>query len=133
MNAVFADTSYYVALLNPADEFHAFALKHGGGSHERVVVTEFVLIELANSLSRVGKRESVVAMLQALRTATTITVVAASHELFERGLALFQSRPDKDWSLTDCISFVVMEQHGLTDALTADRHFEQAGFKALLR
>jgi len=57
----------------------------------------------------------------------------ASQELFERGLNLYRQRPDKDWSLTDCISFVVMREHGVTKALTADRHFEQAGFAILLR
>ena len=56
----------------------------------------------------------------------------ATSELFERGLALYNARPDKEWSLTDCISFVVMADEGLTDALTGDRHFEQAGFTALL-
>jgi hypothetical protein len=59
-------------------------------------------------------------------------VIETSHELFEQGVALFSQRPDKSWSLTDCISFVVMEQHGLSEALTADRHFEQAGFVPLL-
>ena len=56
----------------------------------------------------------------------------ASPELFERGLALYNARPDKEWSLTDCISFVVMADQGLAEGLTGDRHFDQAGFKALL-
>jgi predicted nucleic acid-binding protein len=60
------------------------------------------------------------------------TIVAATHERFEEGIALCSYRMDKDWSLTDCISFIVMQNQGLTDALTADRHFEQAGFRALL-
>jgi len=58
--------------------------------------------------------------------------VAASHEWFERGLDLYCSRPDKSWSLTDCISFLVMEEHGVMEALTGDHHFVQAGFVALL-
>ena len=57
----------------------------------------------------------------------------ASHSLFQEGVQLYNARPDKDWSLTDCISFVVMQEHGLTDALTGDHHFEQAGFTALLK
>jgi uncharacterized protein len=59
--------------------------------------------------------------------------VAASSELLKRGLALYDGRPDKEWQLSDCISFVVMEDEGITDALTGDRHFEQAGFQALLK
>jgi predicted nucleic acid-binding protein len=61
-----------------------------------------------------------------------ITIIEGSHELFQRGVELFASRTDKEWSLTDCTSFVVMEEQGLSEALTADRHFEQAGFIALL-
>ena len=60
-------------------------------------------------------------------------VVPASAELFQRGVEFFCARPDKEWSLTDCISFVVMAEKGISEALTADRHFEQAGFKALLK
>jgi predicted nucleic acid-binding protein len=59
-------------------------------------------------------------------------VAEASHQLFDRGIELFSQRPDKSWSLTDCISFIVMEEHGITEALTADRNFEQAGFVPLL-
>lgn len=61
-----------------------------------------------------------------------MTIVSVDAELFESGLARYESRPDKDWSLTDCISFVVMERHGVADALTGDHHFTQAGFRALL-
>jgi uncharacterized protein len=60
-------------------------------------------------------------------------IVPASAELFHKGIELFRARPDKDWSLTDCISFVVMAERGLSDAFTGDKHFEQAGFKALLK
>jgi hypothetical protein len=60
-------------------------------------------------------------------------MIPATQELFDRGVALYESRPDKEWSLTDCISFVVMADHGITEALTGDRHFEQAGFVALLK
>jgi len=59
-------------------------------------------------------------------------VVRATTELIERGKELYRRRPDKEWPLTDCISFVVMQDEGLTEALTGDHHFEQAGFKALL-
>ena len=61
-----------------------------------------------------------------------VTIVPAAQDLFEQGVDLFANRPDKDWSLTDCISFIVMQEYGLTEALTADHHFEQAGFKILI-
>ncbi len=69
---------------------------------------------------------------RALRSDPTVTIIPSSTELFAAGVELYATRPDKEWSLTDCISFVVMEREGLTDALTGDRHFEQAGFKVLL-
>jgi predicted nucleic acid-binding protein len=72
-------------------------------------------------------------MIENLRSAEEIQIVPASAELFNRALVLFTSRPDKEWSLTDCTSFVVMQEHGMTEALTADHHFEQAGFVALLK
>lgn len=73
------------------------------------------------------------ALYEALSRDERIQIVRLTPELLERGVALFRSRADKDWPLTDCISFVVMQEHGLTEALTADQHFEQAGFKALLK
>lgn len=72
-------------------------------------------------------------LLDALEGDPDVLVVPADASLFRRGVDLYRQRPDKDWSLTDCISFVVMEEQGLTDALTADHHFEQAGFRAILR
>ena len=133
MTAVFADTSFYVALANPRDALHSraqdLAAAHGGP----VVTTEYVLVETANFLSRAPNRAVFVALLGALEADPQTTTVAGSHERFAAGCARYRGRPDKDWSLTDCLSFLAMEEHGLTDALTADHHFEQAGFRALLR
>ena len=72
-------------------------------------------------------------VIENLRSAEEIEVVPATADLFDRGFQYFTGRPDKDWSLTDCISFVVMHESGITEALTADHHFEQAGFVALLK
>jgi predicted nucleic acid-binding protein len=71
--------------------------------------------------------------VQSLRSTGSATVVPASAELLQRGVELSRHRPDKDWPLTDCISFMVMNDFGLTEALTGDSHFQQAGFKALMR
>jgi predicted nucleic acid-binding protein len=68
-----------------------------------------------------------------LRSESTVKIIPSNAELFAAGVKLYAERPDKEWSLTDCISFVIMQQEGLSDALTGDRHFEQAGFRALLR
>jgi predicted nucleic acid-binding protein len=91
-----------------------------------------VLLEFANAISASRARERFERVLARLRSESDATIIAPEPGLFDRGCQLYISRPDKEWSLTDCISFVVMECEGLSDALTADRHFEQAGFRALL-
>ena len=131
MTDVFADTWYYLSLLNPNDPGHARAARRSEAT-ERVVTTDYVLVELGNALSAPAWRSRLVALADVLRTDTRVTLVPASADLLDRGLRLFGQRLDKSWSLTDCISFVVMRDRGLTEALTADHHFEQAGFRSLL-
>ncbi|MEK7711103.1 MAG: PIN domain-containing protein [Planctomycetota bacterium] len=132
MKPVFADTSFYIALVNPGDVHHPDALAYMRNHRGRVTTTDYVLIEVGNWLSRTGDRPSFVALMRQLETDPELTVVPGSRDLFERGYELYKARADKAWSLTDCISFVVMEQMGLSEALTADRHFGQAGFTVLL-
>lgn len=94
---------------------------------------EYVLWETVNFFSKPVNRPKVHALLEHIRTSGSYEVIPAAPDLFEAGLRLHDQRRDKEWSLTDCISFVVMERRGLTRALTHDHHFEQAGFEALLR
>ncbi len=133
MKRVFADTSFYLAALSPRDVAHATALRVGGQIERPVLSTDFILLELGNALSAVRERELFARLVPHLRSHPNVRIVPASRELLDRGFELFSRRADKDWSLTDCTSFVVMREEGLTDALTTDHHFEQAGFKALLR
>jgi predicted nucleic acid-binding protein len=133
MKFLFADTSFYVAIFSPNDLLHskakALAAAHQGG----VLTTEFVLVEVGNFFCRGNSRTVFRTMVENLRAAEDIEIVPASANLFDQGFALFNSRPDKEWSLTDCTSFVVMRERAITEALTADHHFEQAGFVALLK
>lgn len=133
MKAVFADTSYYVAFVNPRDERHAVAVSVSRKLRRPIVLTDYVLAELGSRLSEREQRQLFVELVETLRTAPSTTIVPASRALFDRGLALFRRRHDKDWSLIDCISFEVMRSRGIEEALTTDHHFEQAGFAALLR
>lgn len=87
---------------------------------------------MADAFAEPALRPSFLGLMEALRGDPHVTIVPPTQEWFDRGIALYAKRPDKAWSLTDCISFVVMEQMGLTEALTADRHFAQAGFTVLL-
>ena len=132
MKPVFADTSFYIALVSPCDVHHPDALAYMRNHRGRVMTTDYVLIEVGNWLSRTDDRPSFIALMRQLETDPDLTVVPGSRDLFEQGYELYKARPDKAWFLTDCISFVVMEQMGLSEALTADRHFGQAGFTVLL-
>jgi predicted nucleic acid-binding protein len=133
MMAVFADTYYYLALASRDDAGHSRALAFSRAYHGRVLTTPWVLTEVADALASPNQRHLFVAVLAQLKKDIHTTIVIPTNELFEAGCGLYSQRPDKGWSLTDCISFVVMQRHSLTEALTADRHYEQAGFKALLR
>ena len=132
MKAVFADTSYYIALLSKRDEHHRVAVDYTASLDGTFVTTAWVLTELANFLSRRANRTLFVSLLRDLQNDDRVEIIPPGPLLFDRGIALYESRGDKDWSLTDCISFVAMGQRGVTDALTVDRHFEQAGFNRVL-
>jgi predicted nucleic acid-binding protein len=129
----FADTYYYLALLSEDDTAHARAVEFSRLRGGRIVTTTWVLTEVADALAVPPQRRAFLALLELLSTDPAVTIVPPTQEGFDRGVDLYARRLDKNWSLTDCISFVVMEQQGLTEALTADRHFEQAGFEMLLK
>jgi hypothetical protein len=133
MKPIFADTSYYIALLSETDVRHGTAVEWSERIFGRQVVTEYVLVELGSAFSKVRDRPLYVPFVEHLLADKDTEFVAASDELFRRGRVLFGKRLDKAWSLVDCISFVVMRQRRLGEALTTDHHFEQAGFKALLK
>ncbi len=132
MKAVFADTFYFLALAREQDGAHARAVDYSRTRHGRVVTTAWVLTEMANALAAAASRFAFTRLLARIRQDPRFTIVPPTPELFDRGVALYSERSDKDWSLTDCISFVVMRDMDITEALTGDRHFEQAGFTALL-
>ncbi len=133
MTPVFADTYYFAALINPKDRAHGRAAAYANGATSPLVTTAWVVTELADGLCKAGTRTIFSRLLALLQSDPKTTIVPADQSLMDRGLALYAARPDKDWSLTDCISFVVMQEHKFTEALTGDHHFEQAGFVALLK
>jgi predicted nucleic acid-binding protein len=132
MTPVFGDAYYFIALLNDGDEDHDRAIGVAGSLRAPIVTTEYILIEVADALAGLYHRKSFAAFVKKARSLPQMEVIFAGGGLFEAGLALYDVRPDKDWSLTDCISFEVMRIRRLTDALTADHHFAQAGFRLLL-
>jgi predicted nucleic acid-binding protein len=133
MNPLFVDTGFYVALLSPRDVWHTRAVELSREIHRPVVLTDLIVVELGNACSSVRDRGLFAQLVSRLQADPQVRIVEFTRDLLQRGLALFQSRPDKDWSLTDCVSFVVMDDLGLREVLGADRHFEQAGFTILLK
>ena len=133
MTELFADAFYFIALLNPFDQYHQAAVTASRQLTSRLSTTHWILIEVADALGSPCVRQRVAPFLNRIAADPNIMITPPDPDLFDRGLDLYARRPDKAWSLTDCISFVVMAERGLIDALTGDRHFEQAGFQALLR
>jgi len=133
MNAVFADTVYFLALLNPADQWHPQARALSLQPPGPLLTTEFVLTEVGDGLSQPENRGRFARLVELLRAQADVEVVPASSELFRRGCQLHAQRQDKEWSLTDCTSFVVMKERAVEGALTSDHHFEQAGFRLLMQ
>jgi hypothetical protein len=131
---LFVDTSYVLALFNSADEFHEKAkeLKGRASPPNAAITTEAILLEIGNALSKQNLRKQCGAIIKGFYRSGNIEVVPLTTALIKEGLEFFEKRADKDWSLTDCISFVIMQKDGIREALAADEHFTQAGFKALL-
>jgi uncharacterized protein len=136
MRVVFADTLYWVAITNPRDALHRSAKKavERLGEH-RIVTSELVLVEVLNMLSGHGAelRRGAFELVQTIVDDASVDLVPQTMQFFRDALALYRDRRDKRWSLTDCASFLIMERRKMTEALTYDRHFEQYGFRALLR
>jgi predicted nucleic acid-binding protein len=136
MKRIFADTSYWIALLNPHDELHGRAVAAAQScSEDQIVTSEMVLAELLNGFCDGGPRLRVAASkaVKTLRSSRNVTVIPQTSDQFQRALGRYEERIDKDWRLTDCASFLIMEAEGIEAALTHDQHFTQAGFRPLLR
>jgi len=136
MRLVFADTQFWVALANPSDpravRSRQVALSVGDA---RIFTTDEVLVEFLGFFSKSGPllRRKAAELCRAVLADPGITVVSQTRDSFLRGMDLYESRPDKGYSLVDCVSMAVMREAGITEVLTADNHFVQEGFVALLR
>ena len=131
MTEYFVDTFWYVALLNRRDQHHRLVSDYDV-PEVQLVTSIWVLVEVANSLSIPPVRSLLNQLMTDLGGADSDTkVIPANQQWFDRGWNLYRQRPDKDWSLTDCISFEIMRDRGITHALTGDNHFTQVGFQAM--
>ena len=136
MTEVFLDTSFAIALSSVTDQNHLRAVKLANQievNRNRLVTTQAILLEIGNALSKQRHRAAAIQLLESLETDSSVEVVSLTNSLYRSAFNLFKQREDKEWGLVDCTSFIVMQDQGITDALTADTHFQQAGFRALLR
>lgn len=131
MNEIFADAFYFIAILNPQDQYHQAATEYTKQLNRPLLTTHWVLVELADALHSPVVRQRTEQFIRRIHADPSITIIS-DLQWFERGLDLYRDRHDKSWPLTDCISFSIMRERGVREALTGDRHFEQAGFVALL-
>ncbi len=135
MDEVFVDTAAWIALLDESDSLHKKAnevLDRLSERKSRLVTTEFILLELGDGFSAVGKREKALKFIEELRELEILRIIPATQDLLSQGWELYTNRPDKNWQVTDCISFVVMKKENISIAFTSDRHFEQSGFTKLM-
>lgn len=136
---IFWDTSAFVALMNARDTLHAPAVtvsQRLTRDKARMITTDAILTEVANGLSKVGHRALAHRVVNSVQQSVGLGVAEVVHidsALWQRGWQLYCARPDKEWGLTDCFSFVVLQDRGLFEVFTADHHFEQAGFVRLIR
>jgi predicted nucleic acid-binding protein len=136
MNAVFADAGYWIALFNPRDQLHDKAVVAAQVTQGRLIVTsQMVLTEFLNHYASFGEpfRRQAVEVVRSLQDDADVEVILQTAEQFEAALTLYAQRQDKAWGFTDCASFVIMQERGITEALAHDEHFSQAGFRPLLR
>ena len=135
MNRIFLDAAYAIALSAVTDQYHQRAenlAKQIETAGTQLITTRAVILEIGNALAKLRYRAAAIELLDSLEEDAKVEIVPLSEELYDRAMELYRDRRDKEWGITDCISFVVMQDHALTEALTTDEHFKQAGFRALL-
>ena len=133
MTTSFVDASFLIAVLRKGDAPHGRAMAWQKALTGSLLTTEYVLVEVFDAMSAPLLRLAAASSIAVLRARPAVRVVPATTSLLNEGIDWFTNHRDKRWSLTDCISFVVMRRQGITDALTSDHDFEQAGFRAMLR
>ncbi len=134
MAKVFVDTWAWLAILNRQDSRHSQAkavMQRLQQDRNKLVTSEFVLFELADALSSPAIRQQTVGFVQTLRKNPLVEIVPLSADLGEQAWQLYAARPDKEWGVTDCTSFVIMGAQNIKQAFTADHHFSQAGFQII--
>lgn len=132
MKKIFVDTGFVVALVSKRDEYHNTANELVEiYDKQPLLVTDAVLLEIGNALARNYKQKAI-EIFEEFFVSPEVEIVRLDETIFDKAFELYKNHADKTWGLVDCISFVVMKEYEITDALTCDKHFVQAGFRALM-
>ena len=134
-STVFLDTGFAIALLSPRDQYHAAALRLAAEIQRqgtKVITSDAVLLEIGAALAKLTYRLAAIKLMDGLRADPNVEIVPIDSRLFEAAYRLFRERPDKEWSLTDCMSFIIMQERHIFQSLAADEHFKQTGLIPLL-
>ena len=133
MNRTFVDTAFVVGLVNQKDQYHDLAMELSKKyENAPLLITEAVMLEIGNALAKDYKQEAI-EIIKAFRVSDEVMIVELNAQIFSKGFEMYEKYKDKAWGMVDCISFVVMRENKITDALTSDDHFKQAGFNILMR
>src|ERR1043165_8777410 len=128
---IFLDTSFVIALINEKDQYRnqaeALSLRFANSA---LLTTSAVLLEIGNALAKDFRAEAL-SIIKVLSHSSRVEVIEIDSDLMEKGLAVYEKYSEKRWGLVDCISFVVMRETNITQVLTFDKDFEQAGFTVL--
>ncbi len=133
---IFVDTVAWLALVNKRDKWHIKAKE----IRQELIkqnctfwVSEYILVEIANAFSKIDSRQSGVNLIESILKSSEMKLIWINQNLFDESWNLYKDRIDKEWSLTDCTSIAIMSENRISTAFTSDHHFEQAGFKILLK
>jgi len=133
---VFVDSFAWIAAINKSDNYHEISLKileELLNKQARLITTNYVVVETINALSKVKFRKTVIEFIDKLRKSPNVQIVKITDEIYNNAWTLYQQRMDKDWGITDCTSFEVMQMFNIRKAFTSDKHFEQAGYSLIVK
>ncbi len=136
MKSVFADTSALIALGNKRDAFHSQAVLINDSlrqSKKNFVTTDAILLELGNAFSPLNLKPLAIKLIEVIRQSKKWNCVCLDENLMNRGFELYKQMKDKEWGFVDCISIIVAKDMKIKEIFSTDHHFEQAGFKILLK
>lgn len=136
MKEVFGDTGYFIALVNKKDQYHRQAKKWARRLTKEKISCHIsipIVFEIADGFSKIGRREIGIDLLEQISNSVNFIVHSFSEALYNNAKKLYIARKDKEWSLTDCYSFELMKELNISQVLSADKHFEQAGYEILLK